>query len=196
MGTIRPPTSQGRRIVLVRWSNKIPANTLAERRANRTHPGRAHRPTPVLKTEPATRPDAAPRTMSLTHIRRHRSTTKGGLWERSTPFMITRMIRHTITCSPFGALIRLTPERWGHIVYRHPELAHSIMAVLMTVAAPDALVQGKTGERLAVRQTEPARWLVVAYSEDSRRDGFIITAFATSRMAGILRRRILWPPKT
>jgi hypothetical protein len=97
------------------------------------------------------------------------------------------MIRRTITCSPFGALIRLTPERWGHIVYRHPELARSRMAVLMTVAAPDVVVQGQAGERLAVRQTEPARWLVVAYSEGSQRDGFIITAFVTSRVTRILR---------
>jgi hypothetical protein len=169
---------------------------LAERRANRTHPGRAHRPTPVLKTEPATRPDAAPRTISLTHFNRRQSTTKGGLWEPSAPFMITRMIRQTLTCSPFGALIRLTAERWQHIVYRHPELRHSRMAVLMTVAAPDVVVQGNAEEMLAVRQTEPARWLVVAYKEDSAGDGFIITAFVTSRVTRILRRPRLWPPKT
>ena len=40
---------------------ETPANSLAERHGNRTHPGRDYRPTPVLKTGPATRPSAAPR---------------------------------------------------------------------------------------------------------------------------------------
>ncbi len=34
---------------------------MAERHGNRTHPGGAYPPTPVLKTGPATRPNAAPR---------------------------------------------------------------------------------------------------------------------------------------
>jgi hypothetical protein len=37
-----------------------PLESLAERHGNRTHPGRDYRPTPVLKTGPATRPRAAP----------------------------------------------------------------------------------------------------------------------------------------
>ncbi len=41
-----------------------PAQSLAERHGNRTHPGRDYRPTPVLKTGPATRPNAAPRSTS------------------------------------------------------------------------------------------------------------------------------------
>jgi hypothetical protein len=110
--------------------------------------------------------------------------------------MMVLMAPPTITSSPFGSIIRLTEERWEHIVGRHPELAGMRMAVVMTVAAPQAVVQGGAGDRLAVRDTGTGTWLVVAYKETPPQDGFVITAFLTSRIIRILRRPTLWPPKT
>ena len=48
------------------------------------------------------------------------------------------------------------------------------------------------GELLAVREHEPGKWLVVVYRELNG-DGFIITAFETSRIARLRRRRQIWP---
>ncbi len=54
------------------------------------------------------------------------------------------------------------------------------------------VVAGRAGELLAIREIELAKWFVVVYREvDS--DGFIITAYSTSRTASLGRRRQVWP---
>jgi hypothetical protein len=47
--------------------------------------------------------------------------------------------------------VRLTRERWQHIVRRHPEMDNQRRRVLETVAEPDMIQQGDFGELLAVR---------------------------------------------
>jgi len=64
--------------------------------------------------------------------------------------------------------------------------------VLEAVGQPDRIVAGSESELLAVRRYEPGKWLVVAYREFIE-DGFIITAFLTSKVAPIERRRQIWP---
>ncbi len=91
-----------------------------------------------------------------------------------------------------GIPIRLTHERWTHITEEHNELAGLRLEVLETVAQPERIVEGQYGAALAVRALEPGTWLVVVYREMSD-DGFIITAFLTSRSAFLARRRQLWP---
>ena len=49
--------------------------------------------------------------------------------------------------------------------------------------------QGKTGELLAVREVEDGKNIVVVYKELSKEDGFVITAFLTSRKKQFERRR-------
>ncbi len=90
-----------------------------------------------------------------------------------------------------GTPIRLTAERWAHILENHNELSELMTEVLETVARPEKIVEGKDGELLAVRTQELGKWLVVVYRESSE-DGFIITAFLTSKTAP-LERRQLWP---
>ena len=41
-----------------------------------------------------------------------------------------------------GVPIRLTEERWQHIVRRHPEMADQRERVLETLAEPDIIQQG------------------------------------------------------
>ena len=94
--------------------------------------------------------------------------------------------------SPTGVPIRLTDERWSHIVEEHNELARLRLDVLETVRCPEMIVAGGAGELLAVREHEPGKWPVVVYRELNG-DGFIITAFETSRIAGLRRRRQIWP---
>lgn len=50
-----------------------------------------------------------------------------------------------------GVPVRLTEERWQHIVHRHPEMNNQCERVLETVAEPDMIQQGDFGELLAVR---------------------------------------------
>ena len=90
--------------------------------------------------------------------------------------------------------VRLTEERWQHIVYRHPEMAHERERVLRTVAEPDMIQEGDFGELLAIRfypDTLLARkFMVVAYREIGLEDGFVVTAYLARRPSA--RRVMIW----
>jgi hypothetical protein len=88
--------------------------------------------------------------------------------------------------------IRLTDERWAHITEEHCELAGFRLEVLETVAKPDRILAGGEGELLAVRELFPGKHLVAVYRELAD-DGFIITAFITSKIKALQRRKQLWP---
>jgi len=89
--------------------------------------------------------------------------------------------------------IRLTEERWRHIVDEHGELSGMRAAVISVVAKPTGIYAGNAGEFLAVQEIEPGKWLVVVYRETNRNDGFVITAFLTRRKRSLDRRNKLWP---
>ncbi len=95
-----------------------------------------------------------------------------------------------------GVPIRLTDERWAHIVEEHSELAGMREEVLQAVAEAERVVAGGQAELLAVRRLETGKALVVVYKEVSSDDGFVITAFWTSRWESLDRRQQLWPLKT
>lgn len=91
-----------------------------------------------------------------------------------------------------GVPIRLTDERWVHIIEEHNELAGRRQEVLETITDPAQIFSGSYGELLAVREIESGKYLVVVYRE-LQYDGFVITAFLTRRIQSIRRRQILWP---
>lgn len=88
--------------------------------------------------------------------------------------------------------IRLTDERWAHITEEHCELAGFRLEVLETVAKPDRVLAGGEGELLGVRELFPGKHLVTVY-RDLADDGFIITAFITTKIRALQRRKQLWP---
>jgi hypothetical protein len=88
--------------------------------------------------------------------------------------------------------IRLTDVRGVHIIEEHCELAGMRLEVLDTVANPSRVLAGGAKEILALREISPGKYLVVVYRE-FKDDGFIITAFATSRTQSLDRRKQLWP---
>ena len=92
--------------------------------------------------------------------------------------------------SQAGVPIRLTEERWFHIVENHDDLAGHYDDVLDAVENPDIIVKGYGGALVAMRGLAQGRYLAVIYKEMSRTDGFIVTAYFTSRLP---RRSILWP---
>lgn len=83
-------------------------------------------------------------------------------------------------CSVNGVTIRLSYERWYHIVENHDELASCFYDVLDAVERPTFVVRGTHGALKAARNMGKKRWLVVVYREWSQRDGFVITAYLLS----------------
>lgn len=88
-----------------------------------------------------------------------------------------------------GVPIRLTAERWLHIVENHDEVAGYYDEVLESVASPDILLSGYQGSFIAVRSLGRQRHLCVVYRKIARTDGFIITAYFTRK---IDRRKAIW----
>jgi hypothetical protein len=89
-----------------------------------------------------------------------------------------------------GITIRLTDERWVHITEEHCEMAGLRSEILATVAKPLRIFEGGNGELLAISELQPGRCLIVVYKE-LESDGFVITAFLTSRIQTIAKRRQL-----
>lgn len=94
-----------------------------------------------------------------------------------------------IAISRNGVPIRLTEERWFHIVENHDDLAGHYDDVLDTVENPDFMLRGYGGALIALKGAARKTYLAVIYKELSRDDGFVITAYFTSRIS---RRLIIW----
>jgi hypothetical protein len=99
-----------------------------------------------------------------------------------------------VASSRSGVPIRLTDERWRHVVARHPEMDGQLEMVIETLSDPDMIQQGDRGELLAVRFFERTpltrKHLVVAYREIDGVDGFVLTAYFTRRPSA--QRVTLW----
>jgi len=77
--------------------------------------------------------------------------------------------------------IRMTEERWFHIVENHDELAGYYDEVLRTVEEPDIVIKGYRGALIALKKFNK-KYLAVIYKELNPNDGFIITAYFTSKI--------------
>lgn len=106
-----------------------------------------------------------------------------------------RMIPATVL-SKNNVLIRLTEERWNHIISSHLEINPSEYKIIMeAVKNPDFILQGDTGELLAVKKKPRKKiWIVVPYKE-SENDGFILTAYLTTDSRWLFGREIIWNKK-
>ena len=103
------------------------------------------------------------------------------------PFLI--MILETVY-SINGVPIRLTDERWEHILESHPELSYSDMdTVLDAVKDPEYILPGYGGTLVAVVVLGKASFLHAVYKEVHKDDGFIVTAGIRPRMN---KKKILW----
>ena len=89
-----------------------------------------------------------------------------------------------------GVPIRLTNERWDHIVSNKPYMATYREAVLASVESPAWILRGYAGSLVAVVTRGKGAYLHVIYKEVSNDDGFIITAFIAHKYN---RRMIVWP---
>lgn len=98
-----------------------------------------------------------------------------------------------IVYSVKGVPIRMTSERWFHIVENHDYLAGRYEDILDTVVDPDMVLQGYGGALIAVRGLSRGRFLAVMYKEISLSDGFVISAYITEK---VNRKVIVWKKNT
>ena len=85
--------------------------------------------------------------------------------------------------------IRLTPERWSHIVNSHDEMARYYDDCLEAIEEPDLVLPGTRGSLKAVKGYGRKGYLVVIYRELGTDDGFVVTAYFVRK---IDRRKAVW----
>lgn len=95
-----------------------------------------------------------------------------------------------IAISVHAVPIRLTAERWLHVVENRDELAGRLQDVLATLEEPDWVTRGYRGSLVAWKGFGRAGYLAVVYKELSKQDGFVITAFFTRSPK---KRNKVWP---
>ncbi len=89
-----------------------------------------------------------------------------------------------------GTEVTLSEERWGHIVFRHPELKGQMRLVLDAVSGPDeAYVDASAAVHVLKRVGGVSDFLVVIYSVEGGR-GYIRTAYYTSNRRKVRRYRL------
>lgn len=89
--------------------------------------------------------------------------------------------------------IRLTEERWQHIISGHPEISDYLFQILNTIQIPDAIYEGNDKCLIAEKNFRELnnKFVIVVYKETSENDGFIITAFFSKKTVG-LKNKLLW----
>jgi hypothetical protein len=85
--------------------------------------------------------------------------------------------------------IRLTEERWEHIVSNKPYMEAYRETMLETVEQPTWILRGYAGSLVAVRALARHTYLHSVYKELCSDDGFIITAFIARKYN---RKMIIW----
>ncbi|MBE9137861.1 hypothetical protein IQ254_11765 [Nodosilinea sp. LEGE 07088] len=91
--------------------------------------------------------------------------------------------------------IRITYQQWAHVVENHDYMAGCLEFVLETLSEPNFIVDGWETELIALRaypKTPISKKSVVVVFKEAELEGFMITAFMTSKPGKILRRGILW----
>ena len=106
------------------------------------------------------------------------------------------MVNECIAKSKNQVPIRLTEERWFHIITSHTEMNGNILELIETIEDPDVITKGVGDElrciRFFARTHLGPKHLMVAYKELTTNDGFIITAYKTSRVRRLMGREIIW----
>jgi len=91
-------------------------------------------------------------------------------------------------------LLELPYQRTAHIIESHDYMAGNLDLVLESIENPDYIVRGWTDELIALKYYEKTsisdKYVVVVYKEGT--EGFIITAFMTSKQDKILKRGVIW----
>jgi hypothetical protein len=91
--------------------------------------------------------------------------------------------------------IRITYQQWAHVIENHDYMAGCLEFVLETLGEPDFIVNGWERELIALKaypKTPISKKSVAVIFKELENEGFMITAFMTSKPEKILKRGILW----
>ena len=99
-----------------------------------------------------------------------------------------------IAFSVNGVPIRMTEKQLKHIHDNHPEMKTEEDNALETLNDPDLVQQGDAGSLLAIKKFDKTpvtnnKHSNLAYKEISQTDGFVLTAFYSSKLRN---RKIIW----
>ena len=94
-------------------------------------------------------------------------------------------ISHSVNRVP----IRLTDERWEHILDSHPELASYRETILEAIENPDYILASRRGALAAVVVLGRKAFLHVFYVEKGRHDGFVLSAWVEEDLD---KKKIIW----
>ena len=93
-----------------------------------------------------------------------------------------------------GVPVRMSAERWSHIVCRHPELDGQQKKLVETLSEPGYIQKGDFGTMMAIRHYPQTplteKYMIVIYKEVSPFDGYVLTAYFATRYSK--RRTMLW----
>ncbi|HLG29655.1 MAG TPA: hypothetical protein VI387_05535 [Candidatus Brocadiales bacterium] len=94
-----------------------------------------------------------------------------------------------------GKKIRLTAERWSHIVESHDYMAGNQDMVFESLEDPDKIISGGKKEFIAIKHYDKTsiseKHVIVIYKEEDK-GGFVITAFMTSKPEKIIKKGVIW----
>lgn len=94
-----------------------------------------------------------------------------------------------------GKEIRLTAERWSHIVESHDYMAGNQDMVFETLEGPDMIISGGKGEFIAIKyynKTSISEKYVIVIYKEMENEGFVITSFMTSKPEKIIKKGVIW----
>ncbi len=87
--------------------------------------------------------------------------------------------------------IRFNGERWFHIIENHEDLAGYSDEIADTVEFPDVIIEGYSRALIALRLMDADKYLCVVYKEIDADDGFVITAYFSSKIK-LEKEKIIW----
>jgi len=93
-----------------------------------------------------------------------------------------------------GISIRLTQERWSHIITSHLEIkSQDLKTIISVVENPEFILKGDLDELLAIKKKAGSKsWFVIPYKEIGESDGFILTAYLTTDIRWLFQRKVIW----
>lgn len=93
-----------------------------------------------------------------------------------------------------GVSIRLTKERWNHIIKAHQEIdPKGFKKFMKVITNPEFILKGSKNELLAVQKVPRKKlWIVIPYKEETEQDGFVLTAYFTSDLIWLFKKEIIW----
>lgn len=99
-----------------------------------------------------------------------------------------------IAISKNNVPIRFTDERWVHIIENHDDLAGFYDDILATIEEPDYIIEGYGQALIALKEMKRRKILAVVYKEITGKDGFVITAYFTTKLQ-LEKETVLWQKK-